>query len=92
MAETRLEKYRRLVAEVKALEPKPATPIEGLEIDPGEEGGVKITTNGEGQEIQWRELKLEAAKGLVYPSIVVTDEQMNALCLFWAKAREEARV
>ena len=91
MAETNIEKYRRLIEEAKAIEPKPSTPIEGMTIDPGEKGGVTITTNGEGQEIDVMALRHEAKKGLVFPTITLTDEQMDGLCTYWAKAKEEAK-
>jgi len=91
MAETQLEKYRRLIAEAKAIEPKPATPIEGLTLDPGEKGGVKITTNAKDQEIDVMALRHEAKKGLVFPAVTLTDEQMDAVVAFWQEAKKEAK-
>lgn len=91
MAETKLERYRRLITEAKAIEPKPAIPIKDVLVDPGEEGGVTITRNGEGDELDIRELRIEAKKGLVYPAVTLTDAQMDAVCAFWAKAKELAK-
>lgn len=92
MAETLLEQYRRLITEAKAVEPKPATPIEGVSIDPGEDNTVTITTNGEGQEMNWHEIKLDSKKETVYPTVTLTDAQMDALCTFWAKAKETVKL
>jgi len=92
MAETLLEQYRRLITEAKAVEPKPATPIEGVSIDPGEDNTVTITTNAEGQEMNWHEIKLDSKKGLVYPTVTLTDAQMDALCVYWAKAKETVKL
>jgi len=92
MAETKLEQYRRLIGEAKAVEPKPVTPIEGVSVDPGEDDTVTITTDGEGQELNIRALRIEAKKGLVFPVITLTDAQMDALCTFWAKAKAEVKL
>lgn len=91
MAETFIEKYRRLIAEAKAIEPKPAEPIEGLSLDPGEKGGMTITTNGEGKELSWHEIKLDSKKETVYPTVTLTDVQMDALCVYWSEAKKEAK-
>ena len=91
MAETKLEQYRRLIGEAKLLEPKPVTPIEGVSVDPGEDDTVTITTDGEGQELNIRALRIEAKKGLVFPVITLTDAQMDAIVTFWSETKKEAK-
>lgn len=90
MAETVIEKYRRVLTEAKAVAPKPVTPIEGLDLDIADVDGLKIMNMD--AELPWQDVRKKWKGGeKVHPSVVLTDAKMDALCTFWLRAKELAK-